>query len=152
MTNEAEVTPEITGDLIDAVRLNLVPGIGPRIQRDLLDCFGSPADVFAASMSALQQVPRITAKIATALKDSQYEVRARDEIRACFERSVRLIPRQADDYPAWLAEIPDPPSVLYIQGTSHRTNSPSQLSARETALATVSSRPSDWRATWLWRA
>ena len=51
-------------DLVDAVRLALVSGVGPRHRQDLLARFGSPAAVLAASRDDLQQVPGIGPKLA----------------------------------------------------------------------------------------
>ena len=59
--------PDETSELIDALRLNLVPGIGPRLQQALLEAFGSPAGILAASVQELQQVDGIGPKLSDAI-------------------------------------------------------------------------------------
>ena len=39
--------------LLDAVRLTLISGIGPRIRRNLLDYFGNASEVFRADVFAI---------------------------------------------------------------------------------------------------
>jgi hypothetical protein len=46
----------VSDELIDNVRLALVPGVGPRLRKVLLARFGSAAGVWAASNSELQSV------------------------------------------------------------------------------------------------
>ena len=49
--------------LLAAVQLNLVPGIGPRIQQLLCQQFGSPAEVLKVPADQLQQVPGVGWKL-----------------------------------------------------------------------------------------
>jgi DNA processing protein len=118
--------------LIDALRLNLIPGIGPRLQQALVEAFGSPSGVFAASVAQLQQVDGIGPKLTTAIlahRDPAAAVRERDR---CREAGVRLLRKGLGDYPRMLAQICDAPHVLYCQG---------KLEARdELAVAIVGSR------------
>ena len=53
-----------TDEVVDAVRLALASGVGPRHRQDLLTRFGSAAAVLAASKSDLQSVSGIGPKIA----------------------------------------------------------------------------------------
>ena len=51
-------------DLVDVLRLALIPGVGPRIRQSLLECFGSAANVLGAAESELRQVPGVGPKLA----------------------------------------------------------------------------------------
>jgi DNA processing protein len=53
--------------LLAAVQLNLVPGVGPRIQQLLCDRFGSPAEVLKVPADQLQQVQGVGWKLAEAI-------------------------------------------------------------------------------------
>jgi len=120
--------------LLDAMRLNLLPGIGPRLQRTLLEHFGSPAAVFAADEEALREVPGIGPKLARGIVESRDPSAAVDELQRCRQAGLRLILSSDDDYPRALAEIHDPPAILYCRGTIEPRD--------ELALAIVGSRRS----------
>jgi DNA processing protein len=124
--------PDETSELLDALRLNLVPGIGPRLQQALLEAFGSPAGILAASVQELQQVEGIGPKLSDAIVVRRDPAAAQREFERCRQAGVRLLLRRAADYPRLLAEICDPPPILYCRG---------QLEPRdELAVAIVGSR------------
>ena len=54
-----------TDELVDSVRLSLVSGVGPLLRKALLERFGSPAAVLAATRGELQSVEGIGPKIAS---------------------------------------------------------------------------------------
>jgi DNA processing protein len=98
--------------------LALTKGIGPVIASRLLAAFGSPDAALAASPSQLEQVPgigRTRARALTAtLREGQPAIDAELELAA--RHGVRLIAIGDADYPPLLAQIPDPPPILYIRG------------------------------------
>src|SRR5581483_1802683 len=102
-------------DLADWIALNMVRRIGPRTANLLLDQFGSPANVFAASRAAL---------VATGLKpdtiselhDSAILEKANAEIEKLEQLGARVVTIDDDDYPPLLREIYDPPIALYVRG------------------------------------
>lgn len=102
--------------LVDLVRLTLVPGLGPRMQRALLDRFGSGTAVLNASTNDLRSVAGIGPKIATAITDADTRAAAESMLDRCREAGVDLLVEGADDYPTRLAEIFDPPPLLYARG------------------------------------
>src|SRR5580658_4158124 len=124
--------PETNDPLVDALRLSLVPGIGPRLQQSLLAAFGSPAGIFAASVQELQQIEGIGPKLSAAIAAHCDPASALLELERCRRVGVRLLLKGTADYPRMLAEICDAPPVLYCRG---------QLEARdELAVAIVGSR------------
>ena len=104
-------------DLIDVLRLNLVPGLGPRTYQLLLERFGSPRGILNASVSKLQEVKNVGPKLAMSLITHGTETAAREELARARAAGVSLFIRDAAGYPASLGRIPDPPTVIYCRGT-----------------------------------
>lgn len=102
--------------VVDAVRLMLVSGIGPRLQQLLIARFGSPAAVFQAPPDELRAVDGIGPKILTALGEARHSDAAEKEVARCRELGVNLLHVDDAGYPPMLAEICDAPHVLYCRG------------------------------------
>jgi len=103
--------------VLDLLRLNLVAGVGPRLQRNLLDAFGSVSAVFAAEPAVLERVAGVGPKVARLISAARQSSEAEREWQRCCERGVRLIPSGTDAYPGNLREISDAPGLLYARGT-----------------------------------
>jgi DNA processing protein len=106
----------IPSDLVCAVRLSLVEGVGPRLTRSLLSTFGSPAAVLAAPQQQLGQVAGIGPKVAAAIVAARGDSAAETEIRAAWQHGIAILTSQHDEYPRLLSEIHDPPAVMYRRG------------------------------------
>ncbi len=102
--------------LLDALQLNLVPGVGPKVREALGASFGSMADVLSASRDQLLQVPGVGRKLAEAIVRANHSEDAQRELHRCRELGLKLYRRGAADYPRMLSETHDPPSVLYCRG------------------------------------
>jgi DNA processing protein len=98
------------------VLLTLVPGVGPRLRKTLLGHFGSAAAVLQAAPSELRSVPGIGTKTSRAILAARKEVDVAAELATCQQAGIRILVESTDDYPARLAEIPDPPGVLFVRG------------------------------------
>jgi DNA processing protein len=110
-------------ELIDVLRLNLVPGLGPRTYQLLLERFGSPRGILDASISQLREVQNVGPKLAMSLVTYGTEEAAREELARTRATGVSLFVRDRVGYPAALARIPDPPTVIYCKGTLVETDS-----------------------------
>jgi len=99
------------------LRLNLVPGIGPRLQQALIDAFGSPAAILAASIQELRQVDGIGPKLAASIVEHRDSAAAVRECERCRQLGIHLLCKGSENYPRMLAEICDAPKVLYCRGT-----------------------------------
>lgn len=119
--------------LLDWLRLEGASGVGCRTAQLLLRTFGSPRAIFEAGFAALAaHVPAATAR-ALCAPPSAATLRLRDAVLAWLEDPAHaLLALGAPAYPPTLANIPDPPLLLYINGRS-------ELLARP-ALAIVGSR------------
>ena len=118
--------------LLEMLRLNLVPGVGPRMRQALLDHFGDAGEVLRARSHDLRSVPGIGPKLAMAILDHRDTAPAERELARCRSLGVKFYIRGEDDYPALLAQIFDPPTFLYCQGRVEPRD--------ELALAIVGSR------------
>ena len=104
-------------DIRDLICLTMVPGVGPQTCRALLDHFKTAGRVLDASMTSLKAVDGVGPKIAERIKGARREFDPEPELDLCRDREVRPIARGMPDYPTMLREIPDPPSLLYVQGS-----------------------------------
>ena len=102
--------------LLDRLCLSLVSGVGPRLYKALVDHFGSASAVLAAPMSELRMVPGIGAKLSQAVSRARDEIDATQEIEFCRQQGIALVGLGEAGYPRMLAEIPDPPTILYVHG------------------------------------
>jgi DNA processing protein len=109
--------PSTDPKILDLLRLTLVPGVGPKTCRTLIEEFGSPGAVLDARESELREVAGVGAKLAEKIARARREVDAEAELALCRKLGVTIIPRDDPSYPPSLVEIPDPPSLLYVQGT-----------------------------------
>lgn len=120
-------------ELTDWLRLEGARGVGCRTAQLLLRSFGSPRGIFDAGFAALAaHVPAATAR-ALCAPPSAATLRLRDAVLGWLEDPAHaLLALGEPGYPSSLANIPDPPLLLYINGRS-------ELLARP-ALAIVGSR------------
>ena len=109
--------PMSPDDLRSHVRLACVPGIGSRLRRLLLERFGTPEGVFAASPDEISSVGRISRKLATMIPTLADSTVADDVIALCRKRSVDILLEGRDGYPPLLSRIDDPPGLLFVRGT-----------------------------------
>lgn len=102
--------------LRDHLALALVPGLGPRLTRAVLDHLGSPAAVLAASAAQLEAVPMVGPTLARRFADAFRAVDVDAEWAKVTAHGVRVVLAGDDEYPARLTAIPDPPALLYLRG------------------------------------
>lgn len=117
-------------DLAAWLRLTLAPGLGGEGQRKLLETFGLPRDVFAASPLRLAEClgPKLTDTLLN--HDSDAEVEA--ALVWAGQPGNRILTLADADYPRQLLETADPPCLLYVKGRIDLLSRP--------ALAVVGSR------------
>jgi DNA processing protein len=106
-------------ELIDAVRLSLVSGVGPLLRKALLERFGTPAAVLAAGKEELQSVDGIGPKIAARILAANDEINAELELQIAADHRIDVLTESSADYPRPLRKIHDPPGVLFRRGQPH---------------------------------
>ncbi len=100
------------------LRLALTPGLGPTLSARLIDLAGSPEAACMANTSTLQRVRGIaSAKARTIAEGLRKAIELADEqIELAQSQDVRIIAQGEPAYPELLANIPDPPQVLFVRG------------------------------------
>ncbi|WP_339747351.1 DNA-processing protein DprA [uncultured Rubinisphaera sp.] len=114
------------------IALNLVNGVGPRLQTTLLERFPNPYDIFKAPASQLMSVPGVGKKLLSTLDANNHRDMARRELEDCDREEISVITNRDVSYPAMLKQICDPPLVLYCRGRI--------LASDQLAVAIVGSR------------
>ena len=109
-------THETNGELLDCLRLHMVPGIGPRHSQLLFDHFGSAQAVLSASIGQLQEVEGIGPQIANSIAAVKLGRDAEQELAEAQRLGVKFLRRGTDEYPQAVQRICDPPLLLYCQG------------------------------------
>jgi DNA processing protein len=102
-------------DLVDWIALNLVRRIGPRTANLLLDRFGAPANVFAASRHDLKAAG-LKPDTISELHNSEILEKASAEIERLEQIGAQVITIADGEYPPLLREIYDPPIAIYVRG------------------------------------
>ncbi len=100
-----------------ALRLSLIPNVGPVVTRSLLNHFQSPSAVLGAAASELRRVPGVGSTLAHAIACATQTIDIDAELKRCQENQIQVIPRSAEEYPQSLSNICDPPSILYCVGS-----------------------------------
>jgi DNA processing protein len=98
------------------VRLACVPGVGSVARQRLLERFGSPQGVFAASPSELAGVPKVGRKLAQLIPEFAMSSVAEETLELCRRRGVEILVEGGPGYPRLLSQIPDPPGMLFVRG------------------------------------
>ncbi|TWT50010.1 hypothetical protein KOR42_36940 [Thalassoglobus neptunius] len=107
--------PEDDRETLAAVQLNLISGLGPRLQSLLFQRFGSAEAIFNAPGSELLNVAGIGPKVSAEITKHSGLEQARKEIEKAHQHGIRIVPRSSSEYPASLKETSDPPPVLSIR-------------------------------------
>jgi DNA processing protein len=115
--SDQRLDPACPDDLIHALRLALVPGVGPRTRQTLLERFGSAEAVLSAAPSELRAVPGVGPKLSEKILSARDQINAEEEIALCQTRGITILTEGDERYPRILREIHDPPGVLFVRGS-----------------------------------
>jgi DNA processing protein len=96
--------------------LSMTPGIASRLSARLLDEFGSPEEIFRASLTHLERC-NLPVAVAQSICKKQAFRRAEKELATIRGiENLRLVNWTDPEYPRMLREIYDPPTLLYVRG------------------------------------
>jgi DNA processing protein len=105
--------------------LALTPGLASRLSARLLREFGSPEEVFRASLPRLEAC-KLPTPVAQAVFKKQSFKRAEKELALTWRIDCyRLLNSTDPEYPQTLLRIYDPPVMLYVRGDAEVLNLPS---------------------------
>jgi DNA processing protein len=117
---------EEVDEIVHWLRLEQVSGVGLETARKLLNAFGLPANIFSASLSALNKVvsDRIAHALLTPISDTT-RVLIDKTLAWADEPSNHIVTLADAAYPKSLLDIPDPPLILYVKGRIELLQRPS---------------------------
>ena len=107
---EADSTLETT------LLLAMLPGLGPRTLTSLLDCFGEPGEVLAASEDHLLSVDGVGPKLAHTIRTASHHVDTEGILGWCRDNRCDLLVKGTHDYPRSLLDLCDAPPILFARG------------------------------------
>src|SRR3989344_7891823 len=94
---------------------SVFPGVGPKTFQKLLSHFGSAKAVWKANASDLRKAG-LGSVLTTKLETFRTEFSTKAYIRKLKEKQVSFLVLTDASYPKLLAEISNPPFLLYIRG------------------------------------
>jgi len=103
-------------DVRDWIALNLIPGVGPRTFIKLLSRFRSAGKVLSASERELGEVLGEDREIVQRIANYRDVADIDTEMQRIEEHNVTVITLDDLRYPLRLAEIYEPPILLYVRG------------------------------------
>ena len=104
--------------------LRAIPGVGDAILLKLVQAFGSPDAVFSATQADLEEVG-CRPQLAEAIRRGPASAAVKQldgELDQLQRRRITVLTYLDSQYPVPLKGIPDPPPLLYVQGTLVETD------------------------------
>jgi DNA processing protein len=105
------------------VAINLLPGIGNMLARQLISYCGSADKVFLHSKKKLMQIPGIGNKIANSIQNHVTFQAAEEIISKCNRQNIQILHFTDDDYPQRLQQLYDAPDILFYKGNAKLNHS-----------------------------
>jgi len=109
------MSPETDNSIVDWIALSFIVGVGSRTAAALIEKFGSPTLIFAASTRSLEAAGVSRESIA-AIKNSDSREKAHSHIHEIRRLGAEAIRLTDQSYPRLLRETYDPPIVIYCLG------------------------------------
>lgn len=99
------------------IALNMIGHVGPVRLRQLLDFFGEPTAILAASKDQLMRVRGVGEDTAESIAKWESTVDLSGELQRIREFGCEVLTQRDEYFPELLRQIYDPPIVLYVKGT-----------------------------------
>ena len=106
--------PTATADRVGWLRLSRA-GLAPHRLARLVSALATPQAIFDSSAQALSDIEEIRTKDVERVQAAA-RLDVTGDLAALDCLGVKLVTLYADDYPARLRDIYDPPAILYVQG------------------------------------
>ena len=98
--------------------LTELPGLNPRVIKNLIQHFKTPEAILTASKTQLLSVPEISSRaVNILLGHKEFEPAAQKRLAQVQDSGYGVVVLTEPEYPALLKEIPDPPALLFYDGT-----------------------------------
>jgi DNA processing protein len=96
--------------------LRLVPGIGDRLFKELIETAGSAAEIFKFPVSKLLRIRGIGALTAASIKHSSTFSQAEEQFRMAEKNQTGIYFFNEPSFPVRLKEAADAPALLFVKG------------------------------------
>ncbi len=97
--------------------LTFLPRIGDISLKSLISYCGSPENIFATSKGKLEKVPGIGSHASKSiLNNKQAFIKAEKALNYCYKNSIKLLFYTDKQYPSYLKQLADSPSIIYLKG------------------------------------
>jgi DNA processing protein len=106
----------MNNDLEYWIWLSELPGIGPVLQKRLLDVFKNPFNIYQADKEALLSIPGIGYNLANAVFDSSSLDSAFKRLDELAKKKIKILKYDDLKYPEHAKEWPHNPVIFYYQG------------------------------------
>ncbi len=106
-------------EIIYAIALTQVPGIGTVWARNLLNVMGSATDVFERRKELTKYMPGITPRVIQALDCPEAVARAEKEYLFAEKNHIDCLTINDPEYPQRLKECDDAPTMLFFKGKTN---------------------------------
>ena len=100
------------------VGINLLPGIGNLLARQLISYCGTAEKVFASNKKKLMQIPGIGNKIANSIQHHSTLDAAEVIVSECERNNIQILHFSDDNYPQRMKQLYDAPDILYYKGNA----------------------------------
>lgn len=110
------MTEKLTEQIRHAIALTLVPGLGHRRAKLLIDKAGDATTILTSSYEKLRKYFGVSENLARAIASFRNFDPADQEIDICEAAGIQIIPYGSENYPERLLHIPNSPIVLYRKG------------------------------------
>jgi DNA processing protein len=120
-------SPPSDPEIEPLLRLALAPGLGPLRLAALLRRFGGAERILAAPRREIAALPGFGDRVASRVTEAASPagaVRAREALGRLAAAGARAVRPRSEGYPRRLADLPDPPLLLYVQGDPAMLSSP----------------------------
>jgi len=114
------------------IALNSLEKVSTKLSHSLIEHFGSPEKIFSSSKDELKSVEGMTPVALKAVTEFKHLEWAEKELQMARDLGVSLIHWGSQEYPKSLAQIYDPPVLMYVKGSLIETD--------KSAIAMVGSR------------
>ncbi len=107
--------------LVQQVALTLIPGIGPKRTREILNLFENPMEVFRAPMRDFKSLGFFSSHFYHALHAKENMMAAEKVIEHCIKKNINITFFTDNEYPSRLSNCDDAPVILYSSGKALKT-------------------------------
>lgn len=107
----------MTDQKLAQLALTFLPRIGDTTLKSLLSYCGSPQEIFNSTRGKLEKIPGIGSIASQSINNNkQAFAKAEEVLRYCAKNNTELLFYTDADYPTYLKQLADGPSMLYLKG------------------------------------